>query len=113
MPAAKGRDKRTGARIPLKERASLNAGDDWFPCMVQDMSDGGFHIMCSKELSVGQVLDFRFELFPEKTLNCKVEVRHVGPSGMGTKVVTIDNRGSRLMELYLQEQYSLKLNSKS
>jgi hypothetical protein len=108
----KGRDLRAGARIAIKERASLKSGDDWFPCMVQDMSDGGFLILCSRELTVGQVLDFRFELFPEKSLNCKVEVRHVSPSGMGTKVVTIDNRGSRLIELYLQEQYSLKLNSK-
>jgi len=113
MPAMKGRDQRAGSRIAIKERASLNDGGDWFPCMVQDMSDGGFHIMCSKELAVGQVLDFRLVLFPEKTLNCKVEVRHVGPSGMGTKVVAIDGRGSRLIELYLQEQYSLKLNSKS
>ena len=36
-----------------------------------------------------------------------------GPQGMGTKVVEVDNRGTRLIELYLQEQYSLKLNSQS
>ena len=113
MCAMKGRDLRAGARLPIKERAALNDGGDWFPCMVQDMSDGGFHILCSKELSVGQVLDFRFELFPEKTLHCKVEVRHVGPTGIGTKVVEINSRGISLIELYLQEQYSLKLNSKS
>jgi len=28
-------------------------------------------------------------------------------------VVEIDNRGSSLVKLYLEEQYSLKLNSKS
>jgi hypothetical protein len=32
---------------------------------------------------------------------------------MGTKVTEIDKRGTSLVELYLQEQYSLKLNSKS
>ena len=90
----------------------MNSGDAWFPCVVQDMSDSGFLILCSKELAVGQILEFRCELFPEKTLNCKIEVRHVSSKGMGTKLVEIDNRGARLIELYLQEQYSLKLNSK-
>jgi hypothetical protein len=77
------------------------------------MSDSGFLILCSKELSVGQVLEFRCELFPEKTLNCKIEVRHISQAGMGTKIKDIDGRGTRLVELYLQEQFSLKLNSKS
>jgi hypothetical protein len=109
----KGRELRAEARIAVKERGSLNSGDAWFPCMVQDMSDSGFQILCSKELSVGQVLDFRCELFPEKTLTCKIEVRHVSSKGMGTKITEIDNRGTGLIQLYLQEQYSLKLNSKS
>jgi hypothetical protein len=114
----KGRELRAEARIAVKEKGSLsagslNTGDAWFPCVVQDMSDSGFQILCSKDLSVGQVLEFRCELFPEKTLNCKIEVRHISPSGMGTKVTEIDRRGTGLIQLYLQEQYSLKLNSKS
>ncbi|HEX9685500.1 MAG TPA: PilZ domain-containing protein [Burkholderiales bacterium] len=113
----KGRELRAEARIAVRERGSLkggtlHAGEDWFPCMVQDMSDSGFLILCSKELSVGQVLEFRCELFPGRSLNCSIEVRHVSSNGMGTKVVEIDGRGTRLIELYLQEQYSLKLNSK-
>lgn len=114
----KGRELRAEARIAVRERGSLKggapgAGGDWFPCMVQDMSDSGFLILCSKELAVGQVRDFRCELFPGKTLNCRIEVRHIGPHGVGTKVVEIDNRGASLIKLYLEEQYSLKLNSKS
>ncbi len=122
MAAMKGRELRAEARISVKEKASLRDGglvaaatadDGWFPCVVQDMSDTGFLILCSKEVPVGQILEFRCQLFPEKTLNCKIQVRHVSSSnGMGTKVVEIDSRGSRLIELYLEEQYSLKLNSK-
>jgi len=111
----KGRELRAEARIAVREKGSLSAGslnigDAWFPCVVQDMSDSGFLILCSKELSVGQVLEFRCELFPEKTLNCKIEIRHISSLGMGTKIKDIDGRGTRLVELYLQEQYSLKLN---
>lgn len=108
-----GRELRAEARIAVRERGSLNSGEAWSPCMVQDMSDSGFFIFCSKDLSVGEVLGFRCELFPEKTLNCKIEVRHISPSGMGTKITEIDKRGTSLVQLYLQEQYSLKLNSKS
>jgi hypothetical protein len=102
MAAMKGRELRAEARIAVKERASLkqgsmSAGDEWFPCVVQDMSDSGFLILCSKELAVGQVLEYRCQLFPEKTLNCKIEVRHVSRNGMGNKVVEIDNRGASLV----------------
>lgn len=113
MSTRKGRELRAGARLAVKERASLSTGDAWFPCVIQDMSDGGFLISCGKELAVGQVLELKCELFPDRTLNCKVEVRHLSPAGTGAKVVEIDGRGTRLIELYLQEQYSLKLNSKS
>ena len=122
MAAMKGRELRAEARISVKEKASLRGGalvaaatadDGWFPCVVQDMSDTGFLILSSKEVAVGQILEFRCQLFPEKTLNCKIQVRHVSSNGMGTKVVEIDSRGSRLIELYLEEQYSLKLNNKT
>jgi hypothetical protein len=118
MAAMKGRELRAEARIVVKERASLkegsmSVGDEWFPCVIQDMSDSGFLILCSKEIPVGQVLEFRCQLFPEKTLNCKIEVRHVSRNGMGTKVVEIDNRGASLVKLYLEEQSSLKLNNKT
>jgi len=119
----KGRELRAEARIAVKEKGTLkkgeaaagllDAGEGWFPCTIQDMSDNGFLIFCSKPVTIGQVLEFKCALFPDRTLECKIEVRHVGPQGMGTKVVDVDPRGTRLIELYLQEQYSLKLNSKS
>jgi hypothetical protein len=123
MAAMKGRELRAEARIAVKEKgvlkegavaaAALAVGDEWFPCMVQDMSDSGFHILCSKELAVGQLLDLKCELFPGRTLACRIEVRHVGSKGAGTKVVEIGERGANLIKLYLEEQYSLKLNNKS
>jgi PilZ domain len=112
----KGRDLRAEARIQVKEKGSLNAAslgveeDSWFPCMVQDMSDSGLLMLSGQELAVGQVLDFKCELFPEKTLKCKVEIKHVSATGAGAKIVEVDKRGAGLIELYLQEQYSLKMH---
>ena len=74
----KGRELRAEARIAVREKGSLSAGslnigDAWFPCVVQDMSDSGFLILCSKDLSVGQVLEFRCELFPEKRSTARLK----------------------------------------
>jgi hypothetical protein len=74
------------------------------------MSENGIFLMCSRELTVGQVLDFRCELFPGKLLECKIEVKHVGESSVGTKIIDIDKRGASLCQLFLQEQYSDRLN---
>jgi hypothetical protein len=106
----KTRDLRAEARISVSQRAALSSGDSWFPCIIQDMSDNGFLIMCNQALAVGQVLDFRCELFPGKQLYCKIEIRHISDAGVGTKITEIDKKGISLCQLFLQEQYSNKLS---
>jgi len=78
--------------------------------MVLDMSNHGFLMLCTRELAVGQVLDFNCQLYPEKTLDCKVEVRHSGVDALGTKIVEIDPKAQDLCQQFLEEQYSEKLN---
>jgi len=101
---------RAQARIKVSQRAMLNSGEPaWFPCMVVDASDHGFLILCNKTFSVGQILQLRGELVPQKTLDCKIEVRQATDSEMGAKIVEIDNKGTGLLQMYLQEQYSGRL----
>ena len=48
---------RAEARIPVTQRGNLSGGNTaWFPCMVMDMSDHGFAMVCNKPLTVGQAL---------------------------------------------------------
>ena len=101
---------RAEVRISVSLRGELNSGDTWFACRVLDMSDSGFLIICNKELLVGQVLDFRCELYPEKNLNCKIEIKHVSDTGVGSKIVEIDQQASSLCQLFLQEHYADRLN---
>jgi hypothetical protein len=101
---------RSEPRIPISQRGTLKSGEVWYPCLVQDMSKKGFFIVSSRNHSVGQALDFRCAFFPEKHLECKVEVRHVNDDGVGTKIVQIDQKGIDLCQLFLQEQFSDKLN---
>ena len=106
----KTRNLRAEARIAASQRAELNSGDAWFPCRVLDMSDNGFLLVCNKALAVGQILDLRCELYPEKLLECKVEIRHADETGIGTRIVEIDRKSIGLCQLFLQEHYSDKLN---
>ena len=106
MPA---RELRAEARIAVTRRGNLSSGENWFPCMIVDMSNHGFQMLCGRPVFVGQLLDFRCELFPDRFVNCRLEIRHASNDALGTKIVQIDERGQNLCQLFLQEQYAHKL----
>ena len=101
---------RAEARIPVTQRGNLSAGSDWFPCMVMDMSNSGFLMVCTRQLPVGQILDFRCELYPEKALECKIEVMHSNEDGAGVMITEIDEKAVSLLNVYLEEKYAVKLD---
>jgi len=76
------------------------------------MSDHGFLIKCREAFQIGEVLEFSCELYQSKTLNCKIEIRHISAAGLGTKIVEINEYGARLRTLYLEEQYSNNLSGR-
>ena len=102
-------DMRAGTRLEVNQRGLLNAGAAWFPCLIVDMSDGGILLMSNREFPIGQVLAFKSELFPDRVLECKVEVMHVDDTRLGTKIIEIDKPGSNLCQAYLEEQYAVRL----
>ena len=103
-------EQRAEPRISVSRRGTLKSGEIWFPCLVQDMSKKGFFLVSSREHSVGQSLEFRCAFFPEKHLECKLEVRHVNEMGVGAKITEIDPKGLELCQLVLQEEYADRLN---
>ena len=70
------------------------------------MSDSGMLIMCTRPLIIGQTLHFKCNLFPEKTLECMIEVVHTSEDGVGTKIIEIDEQGAKLIQLFLQEHFT-------
>lgn len=103
-------EQRTEPRVAISRRGTLKSGEIWFPCLVQEISKKGFFLVSSREHTVGQSMELRCALYPEKNLECKVEVRHVNEMGVGAQIVEIDQKGIDLCQLYLQEQYSDRLN---
>lgn len=97
---------RAELRVAVTRRGALAAGEERFPCVIQDMSDSGFLIMCTRPLILGQVLQFKCELFPEKVLECVIEVVHSSDDGIGTKIVEVDEKGAQLIQNFLQEHFT-------
>jgi hypothetical protein len=100
---------RAEPRILVRHRGTLKSGDDSFPCLIENMSQNGVLVMCSREFPVGEILEFSCELFPGKILDCKIEIRHVSDQTLGLKIIEIDEKGISLCQLFLEEQYADKL----
>ena len=90
----------------MTRRGALSLAGGAVPCLVQNLSSGGFLIMCTKEVSVGQILELKCELYPDRFLQCKVEVRHVHEEFVGAKIVEVNEAVMKLCRQYLEEYYS-------
>jgi hypothetical protein len=100
---------RAEPRILVRHRGTLKSGEDSFPCLIENMSQNGVLVMCSREFPIGEILEFSCELFPGKILDCKIEIRHVSDQTLGLKIIEIGEKGISLCQLFLEEQYADKL----
>ena len=95
---------RSEQRITVSCQGTLSLGEKSAPCFIQNMCSRGFLIKASKELPVGQVLHLKCELYPQRSVECKVQVRHVNRDCLGAKVVEISDDGQILCRQFLEEQ---------
>ena|SRR5688572_12596368 len=103
-------DRRSEKRVSMSRRATLSDGVNAYRCLLQDFSTRGFFFVTNQRFLVGQVLEFKCELYPDTPLTCKVEVKHISETCIGTKIVEINSENQTLLQRFLQEYYSLKLN---
>jgi len=67
-------------------------------------------IVSNKQLDVGQILEFRCELYPGKILDCMIEIMHSNDDSAGAMITEIDQKGTRLLHEYLEEKLAIKLD---
>ena len=104
------RERRQERRVPVSRRATLLDGGSSYPCLLQDFSTKGFFIISNRSFFIGQLLELKCELYAGKFLHCKVEVKHINETCIGTQIVDVSKEGTVLLQQFLQEYYSLKLN---
>ena len=80
------------------------------PCLLQNFSSKGFFIISNQQFAVGQFLDLKCELYPGKFVHCRVEVKHIAETCVGTKILSISEEGRALLQQFLQEYYWSKLD---
>ena len=104
----KAHERRAEARVPITRRGTLGAQSARFPCLIQNFSSKGFLIMCIEKVPIGEILELKSELSPQRFLQCKVEVRHVTDDCLGTKVMEMSEFGLMLCRQLIDEHISYK-----
>ena len=64
--------------------------------------------MTTTDVAVGDILELKCEFYPDRFLQCKIEVRHITDMCLGTKIVEISDAGRMLCRQFIDEHVSLK-----
>jgi hypothetical protein len=107
--STKQHERRVEPRVAVTRRATLLDGTTALPCLIEDFSTRGFFVISNREFFVGQILELKCELYPARLLMCKIEIRHIKETCLGTRIVEIDKDGTALLDQFLQEYYSVRL----
>jgi len=103
------KELRASLRIAVTRRGALEAGETHFPCIIQDMCDEGLLFICTRDLEIGQLLDFRCELYPDQPFECKLEVVHITNGGVGARIIGLDNKTRAFFQSFLEERATEKV----
>jgi hypothetical protein len=107
MAASSNRtNQRRAPRVKATPRGDLISGDTSIKVLLQDISDEGMLLICSREFETGEVYDLRFQLSPGTIIECTVEVRHSSDLGTGVKILSMNEPSRRGLDRYLQEHFS-------
>ena len=97
-------------RVRVSCRGKLRLGDTIAACHIQNMCSKGFLIKSGKELPVGRSVQLSCELYPEKWVECTVQVRHVNPECLGARVIEMSDDAKTLCRRFLEEQRAANLS---
>ncbi len=76
-------------RIPVSHSGEISDGQGLYPCLIQDMSRRGLKIVCSKNFTIGQVLNLVSRLSPQITLECKVKIQNAEEDFFGVEILEV------------------------
>jgi len=104
----KNYERRAEERVPITHRGMLGLPNAWSPCLIEEFSSKGFLIMSALKSQIGDILELKSELYPERFLQCKVCVRHIDGDCLGADIVEVSDAGMVLCRQFVDEHVSLK-----
>lgn len=96
-------EQRAEPRVAVNYSGTLTLNGVSTPCVVQNMCTRGFLIRHSIELPVGQALHLRCDLYPTRSVECTVQVRHVNRQILGARVTQMSDEDRRVCLQFLEE----------
>ena len=100
------RDQRDDFRVPLGRSGWLSFGDTWVPCIIENMNTNGFLVMSNTTFPAGAVVVLRCELFPQRFLQCGIQVVHITDTCMGVKMVEMNAYAHNICREFFEEYYA-------
>ena len=97
-------------RLSFSRRAQLTFEGATSAGLVQDVSMKGFLIMSTKKFDLGDILDMRVELEPNRPLECKIKVCCLTSDDcIGTEIVEMSDAGRRACQHFIEAHYADRL----
>jgi len=105
-----GDNLRRTQRLLVTPKGEISDGTTTVKALIQDISDEGLLLVCSKIYAPDQILGLKFQVSTGTIVDCKVEVRHSSDMGTGVKIISMSEQHRRSYERYLQEYFSNQLS---
>ncbi len=102
--------QRKSPRFTVTPKSDIFFEDKMYKALVQDLSDNGMLLLCSRDFEPGSIIGVHLNLAPGLTVDCEVEVRHCTDQGIGVKIDFMDDQNCKAYQGYLQEFFSQQLN---
>jgi len=95
---------RSEPRVPVSYSGTLTVAGVSTPCVVQNMCSRGFLIRHATDLPVGHSLHLKCDLYPARSVECTVQVRHINSRFLGARVTGMSAEDKRICLRFLEEQ---------
>ena len=102
--------QRKSPRFTVTPKCDIFFEDKMYKALVQDLSDNGMLLLCSRDFDPGAIIGVHLNLAAGVTVDCEVEVRHCTDQGIGTKIDYMDDQNRKAYQGYLQEFFSQQLD---
>lgn len=96
-------------RVAIDRTGQIRCGAETVPCKVIDMTEKGFQLQVEGAFRVGEELHLEFTLSETSPIVCTVQVTHVRPPYLGTRIASISPDQQALLSRFIEQLNALNM----
>lgn len=101
-------ERRAEQRVDVNLTGTLTFGETSSVCSIRNICSKGFLIEANKGLPRGQVVQLVVSLYPDKLVNCTVQIVHVNAQRLGAMVLDMADGDQVVCQQFMAEQRALR-----